>query len=499
MKKKLNPAKDIVKALGLVRAAQEGDLEAVREKIAAGAEPALGGGIVPDPLWSSPDAFNACRLANMHAESEVLNAAMYWAAFYGHAEVVGFFLERGDYCQATLGMALFGAVHAGDLPLVQKLVAAGADASFHGHAALGMAFFRENADIRRFLTGLPGEGGPALAFFIRTGDFAGATDMLKKGIDVRTGIDAICNQLTDRARLVEEDARAEYLLFLETLFGFAEAAGEDMAELTSFTVASACLHWSSPVMEKLAGHPLLLAHPDRQDLLGKAVYRTGLSANRSYDVSYEGYDALAEKLLGAGASPQTLLRAAIESGALPLVRLALHHGADSRLVKKDLLEKNREPVVAAAVAADVASRTAQDRARLAKTCGKNFDAAQLRQTDGDGRTFLMLAVLSGEGREALAAFARSVAPLSAEDLLKRDPKGNSVIDMMAARGIAGLLVDPKLWTGRPAEYQAVWEELPSDVRKEMLARNEDILGLFESAAARQALKERIACKNRWKL
>lgn len=511
MKQKLAPASDVFAAQEAVRAVFTGNLDIVRARVAAAP-----GGIAllsaDVPLTPPEDiglgTFDTVGLKGMHEKGHALNAAMYWAAFSGHRDIVGYFLASGDYCQKTLDASLFGAVCAGDIGMIQDLVKAGADPLADNGRLLERSALRKDTAIIDYLTEARSAYALAAGIHLRHENFSRALDMLDHNIDVTEAIDAIANKLTDRTALVPPDAHARYLDFFETLLAYAEAKGADMNALVSRTVDSGIRHWSSPLFERLVDHAAFNAHPDRQKLLDKIAERTLLSSNPFYATGYAGYGEFARKLIKAGANPDVMLAAGVTAGNYMICSSVLGAGADPRRGRPPIIDRFREKAKES-IEADTLVKlsgimiqmSAENETKLLSEFHEGRSAGDaLRQVDEkSGRTGFMLAAQSGALAAELDRLVRGGDFLQAADAQAQDGRGTTLGQFAYERGEGHLFYRRELFRSR-ADFAAFHALLPAPLRDEQAQNHAQVMAAFDSLEGREALSRKMLhSKNRWKM
>ncbi len=511
MKIKLAPASFVPLAQEVVIAADRGDLDNMKKCIANGGETAL---LLDDvPIEQAPDPglvnFDGVILRSMHEDGDALNAAMYWAAYRGHRHVVEYFLETGDYCKTTLGLCLYGAVCANDEAMVKMLVEAGADPCHGDRHILERAIARCKPEISDYMVEKSREYSHALAAYISNGKLTKALEMLDHDVDVRKGLDALANRMTDRAMLVALHDQERYLDMFETLLGYAEAKGDDMNDVILHAVSFADNHWSSAVAERLIGNAHFSAHPEKQDMLDRLTRRTVLSSNKVYDNSYHEYCELVEKMIAVGATQEVILRAAVAAANAEIAMLVTT--ADPRRGKPSTAEMAHKRLQQfphdedlmricklVDVQADVWSQLEKVLMEFYAKDKKPVEA--LRHVDNfKGRSCFMMAVLGGRAAEAVDTFVNAGAKLCHEDLFTKDKTGVTLCDLIGERDLEPLFIDRRLFASAK-DYQSFWDNLTPEAKDTHAERHHDVLAAFAAMEALSKLSQSNgAAQKRYKL
>lgn len=515
MQETLIPAKNTARAQALVLAACGGKLDDVRRLLDSGAQTGLAKADVPFNLARNANvsAFDAFFLGRLHREGDVLNAAMYWAAAAGHGDVVDCFLARGDYCQRTLCLSLGGAVYTGNLDLVKKLVAAGANPAFEDYVVLDHSLAGARDDITTYLLESVQDGySHALATHIRRGHFEKAEAVLAHHPDISKAVQTTAACLTDRVSTMRIEESAKFVVFFDRLMVYARGNGEDMHKHLSFAFSCAMAHSASPLLEQIFDQPEMIDHPDFKKMQDAALDKVSRAAGEKENVSHGNYAHLAQKIMRNGGNADIVLRGAIDSSDYMMAMIAVNCGGDPRRGKPSALEaaerlSSQAPddvgkrLLFSQMQEEAEKRDAADDEKLDILTEGRFCAETLRWRDDEtGMTCFMLAVLTGRAEEAVGALLKEGAKLSPDDFSCRDSKGGSLAEFLCMKGQAGLLCDLRLWQGGEKEYLDFWGALPDNVQKSEQAAHKDVREAFASAALQKNLKPKtIVAKSRWRL
>lgn len=485
----LPPVPGPAEANALMDAAVKGDLAKMKEIVEAGAQYgyARDGLEAQAALIGAPlDAF---RLLNLHPPGKLLNAAMYFAAFEGRAEVVDYFLEKDAFCQETLNASLFGACVSGSLPMVKKLLAAGADAGCGESCCLDAGIAGRHADITACLLAASKNYSAALAAYIEHEDTDSVIDMLAAGAAPRAGIEAVCRQLSDHNASRDRRDDGKYLDAFDLIFSYATGHGDDLPGLLSLALDYAIDQSAPLVIGKILDQPALSQAPDAAKKLDAALSFAGFLSFRGFNpVYYEDFEKIAVRLLDMGADPQIGLRTGVDARCLPIVDSALKHGADPRRNGREALATAKlaadgarpwdsAPKILESVLAAEKKLDEGDYAALQKASPGGLTVAGLRQVVDvqTGRTGLMMMAAAGRGDEALQIFRREDAEIRAADLLAADQSGYSALACLCDRGQAKQLLDKSFWRLRETEYTQVFDKMPAPVREELQEMHADLL------------------------
>ncbi len=511
MKQKLVASSYVPLAQEVALAAYSGNLDDLKKCIANGGGTALMIDDVPieQPVDEQLLNFDGVVMRELHEPGIALNAGMYWAAYRGHRHIVEYFLETGAYCKMTLGACLFGAVCGGDEKMVKMLVEAGADPSHNDRGIMERAIARSSDGIASYLVEKSGEYSHALACYIKHGKLDKALEMLDHDVDVRKGLDALANRLTDRAMMVASRDQDRHLDMFETLMGYAESKGDDMQDVIAHAVSFSVNHWTSLLAEKLIGNAHFNSHPDKQGMLDRLAERTALSGNQAYEMSYHDHKELVEKMLAMGATQEVVLKAAINATNADIALLA--STADARRGKPSMAALVEKRLELWPDNADLLRIKKQVEVQVTiwnelETVLINYYTKDkgpiegLRHVDNfKGRSCLMMAVMCDGAVDVIETFVNQGATLTQEDLFTKDKNGLTLCDLIAEKGIEPLFIDRRLFAGTQ-DYQRFWERIEPEVQELHAERHKDVLAAFSAIDALKKLSSSNgAAQKRYKL
>lgn len=451
---------------------------------------------------------------SLHNDMKKQNIPLYMAAWHGHEAVVDVFLQRHAYDSGTLTTALYGAVSAGSLPIVQKLLAAGADPL----AADGI-ILRNNleapAEIISALIAVA-DKGQALAIVLSKEKKELVFSLLgeDRELDLRPALKVICQAMNARENVWNPQDQGYYLDMLRVLLGFATGRGDDMGQLINYTMKRAVVDLAAPVIDVLVREGSFdKTVPQRVPLLNLALQTVSGLVGENQRVAAYDYFSVVEKLLEKGADPKPLLFEAAELGHVKFAHLALKHGADPRMMamlKADsMIWKD----------GSLSSLTVRDVFSLG-VIGLSNDEADFLAGGKDKRSVmgltpeflrfssvktrhsgLALALMCGEGAPAIEALLTAETPLQANDLLMADRDDYRVIDhVLRDRALVKKIMDSKNWHFRAEEYERVWNILPVDVQKIYAEQYTETVNVLRSIQDQRDLRAKAAAhKNRFKL
>lgn len=184
-----------------------------------------------------------------------------------------------------------------------------------------------------------------------------------------------------------------------------------------------------------------------------------------------------KRILDAGADIHALgdkaLRLAARQGHAETVKLLLERGADVFAENTEALTLARQSRSAETreIVEDWINGIARDRAaeKFEDIFGDTVTMDGLRKTiDADGTTGLMLAAQAGLFDTIAQTLRAARGGLTAEDVLKRNDAGASVVGTLRQRGELKELFRPEFWAGRRQELDRLWGsfsqfDMPRDV------------------------------------
>ncbi|MEZ0260314.1 MAG: ankyrin repeat domain-containing protein [Alphaproteobacteria bacterium] len=478
MKKSLPHSGDTALSRQIMIAAMLGDLEKVKQHVAAGGETGL---IKADVSaftvsLSLSDRVNMefFSLLNMHGFDEALNAPMYMAAFKGHEAVVDYFIANGDYDQKTLDAALYAAAIKGSLPLVEKLCTAGADVRAAESRGLASCIMNGKPEIAQYLLLKGRDYTTALKAHALAGDMPKALEMMRQGGDVVEGLAGLCD---DEVRNRSHHTTGIMPAF-NALLQAAEDRGDDMQELIRKALPKASSGRSPDGVERLVTHPAFAGMADKKKLIDNALDRAGYLAFRGFNpVRYGDYAKLCCKLMDMGGDVNIGLMRGVEAGSLDLTQQALQRGADPRLNNRAVI-KNAILSVAYARPSDPShailkllceTETRLDTADVAAM--GPLSVANLRAALPSGRSGFTAMAAAGEGAKAIAAFKAEKIPVTFTELTTANIFGETPLALICDKGGADALCDRDLWLMREEEYRQVFNRFPAALQEKLQMQN----------------------------
>lgn len=515
MKSHLNPARDIAKSLQLLTAAKAGDLTRVTFLVEnMGAETGLRQKDIDYDNIKFADVvpLEMFKMAHLMEDHHILNAPLYWAAFCGHQAVANYFLDRGDYCQQSLDVALFAAVRSGSVPLLHKILALGGNPAFEDYASFDQSLTIKKNPITDILLEHLKNHDYAIGALTKAGDFNKVIDLLDKNPDPRKAIVQTIHGTSDRAAWWEEDRMGDCINHFDMLLAYAEARGDHMGDIITLAMSHAVDQWSSLMIMHIAQLPQFATHPDKERLLNDGMIRIVRQSNPGLDMPGHDFDSMAQQLVEQGASAQIMLREAV-SGVLPnAAKVALHAGADPRADHKNFLSPDhrkpetertpRESTLHTLLQNSIAKLDMEDTERFNVLVGNDKPSiAQMRTVDAEtGRTGLMLSLTAGKLRAALAAFGTATDALTFDDITHEDHRGGTLLKRLRHLDMTHVLFDQNIWAGKDTAYAAFYAQLPSDLKEAHAALHNDLSNSLNAEKNRQKIYNSVPkTQKRWRL
>jgi len=473
----------------LLDAAVQGDLAHVKKLLDAGAETYISRDDVSEgtAAWQNGldrDSLGIFQLISLHTGQNRLNAAMYLAAFHGEEKIVDYFLDRSAYDPMTLKVALFGAARAGALPLVQKLVDAGADATFKDDYPLRESLARGHDAVAIYLAAKTPCGDRALGYAIEKARIDMAAGFLSAEVDLKPAIARVAYALGAARAPLENARRQRDTVAIQDgfhmLLSFAQARGDNMQDLLRDAADQARAQEARPLIEAVLDYDGFEALPDKG-----AILTPLLTEKIPPDTTAEEHAAFMVKLVQKGAAPQQALNVGVLLQSADLVDEALRHRADPRRqkgaalmvarAKMDSLKTPESQLIFGDMLAIEALFMVMDENIFSKGQQAENALQSWRQTDADraGVTGIMSGFAIGKAAEIFSAAEKAGTVLTPADLLQCDAQGYRALDCLEDAGDLGLLYAPKRWQGRAADYQVVWNAMtPSQQKSQALAHAE---------------------------
>lgn len=492
----------------VARAALDGDLDHIRRLIAEGAQPQIDSNAAARILRSAEnEAVPAAKMRKglletlvLHQQHGHINAAMYLAAYNGFDNIVDYFLQNDNADQLTLNVALFAAARAGLPALAEKLVKAGAEIDFKDGLPLRAAIDSGKDETVKFLLAQGAARVGGMVYAASRGNMSMTVMLINRDDDIRPALEKICQNLSPVH--YSQPRVQDHLSVADMLLSLAEARGDDMASHLTWLTFAAAREKTTALVETIAQQPQFSALPaqcrrDLTDVLSPLLLATD---EKSQEAAERGKNAL---LASGGA--QGVLYAGIMRSDPAWVAEALVAGADPRREREKTLRLAGEKLVqvpqnqngrvilndvqqAVAAISDVAAQ------RTAQIFRADDMSVLLRQRDDQkGETGLMAAVDSGKFADVIKAVQKQNIVLMADDFTAVDPRGYNLIDRLEDHRQENLVFSPSLWRGRAAEFEKLWDAVPShwhteyaDCRASLMATldiDSDISHLKQAAGA----------------
>ena len=488
----------------LLDAAVRGDLAHVQKLLEAGAETHISRTDVSEgtAAWKQEldrDSIGIFQLISLHTGQNRLNAAMYLAAFHGEEKIVDYFLERSAHDPMTLKVALFGAARAGVLPLVQKLVAAGADATFKEDYPLRESLTRGHDAVAKYLADQTQCADRALGYAIEKGRIDMAADFLSAEINLKPALVRTAYALGAGRAPLENARRQRDTATIQDgfhmLLSFAQTRGDDMQALLQYTAVQAKEQEATPLVEALLAYDGFDSVPNKS-----AIFTSLLTERVPADTKVEDHAALMVKLLQAGAAPQRGLNVGVLLQSSDLVDEALRKRADPRRqkstamivarTKMDTLKTQESQLIFGDMLAIEALFMVMDENIFRKGQQTENPIRAWRSEDADraGVTGIMSGFAIGQAAEIFETAKKQGDVLTLADLLHRDAQGYRALDCLEDAGDLGVLYTPKLWQGREDAYHALWEAMTPVQQKSQAEAHRALVQSFTADAGLKRLK-----------
>ncbi|MDP2205732.1 MAG: hypothetical protein Q8K65_05440 [Alphaproteobacteria bacterium] len=491
----------------LLRAALEGDLARVRSLIDSGA----------DTDTDSNDASEVLRRAEndnipggkfrtglletlvLHQQHGRINAAMYLAAFNGFDTVVDHFLQKSAQDPLTLNVALFAALRSGRKALAEKLLDAGADASFKKSLPLRAAIDSGDTDCVQLVLAHGAPRAEGFAYAASRGNMPMTALLLEKDDDIRESLERICRSLSDKRALSDKTNLLDIQSVADMMLAMAEARGDDMQREVIWLAFTAAREESAAMIEVILRQNAFIAMDaaDKRNLFD--VVTPLLFAGMQKSTHADVQKTLVAIIESGGA--QSLLEAAVASGNDEWTVRASRAGADPRRNQGRALRtaKFLQEAVPTESAAQILQDMQLSTAALAVMDEKRAAAAladadallqNLRQTDSRrGTTGLMAVIAAGRAEDLAEKLGKTTGGLAAEDFLAIDAHGYTALDRLADGAQQDWLFTPALWRGQPSEYHRLWAALPEDWRQERQTAHAALLSALDVEAQQRVLHD----------
>lgn len=132
---------------------------------------------------------------------------------------------------------------------------------------------------------------------------------------------------------------------------------------------------------------------------------------------------------------------------------------------------------------------AEKSGELAEKTTRLEDLRKIR--DSQGNTAMLTAAKAGRFFTILTMIRATGEQLTAKDLTERNARGESVLDVLAAKSELALVFDPRLWRGRPLDVRYVFAAVPDDKKPTI-----DLQPLIQQARA-DALRDEFTPRAAW--
>lgn len=488
----------------LLDAAVRGDLAHVQKLLEAGAETHISRTDVSEgtATWKQEldrDSIGIFQLISLHTGQNRLNAAMYLAAFHGEEKIVDYFLQRSAHDPMTLKVALFGAARAGALPLVKKLVDAGADATFKEDYPLRESLARGHDAVAKYLAEQTQCGDRALGYAIEKGRIDMAADFLSADMDLKPALARTAYALGAGRAPLENARRQRDTATIQDgfhmLVSFAQTRGDDMQALLQYAATQAKEQEATPLVEAL------LASDGFDSVADKGVILTTLLTDKvPADTTAPEHAARMVKLMQAGAAPQRGLNIGVLLQSADLVDEALRKRADPRRqkstammvarTKMDTLKTQESQLIFGDMLAIEALFLVKDEDIFRKGLYAENPMQAWRQEDTGraGVTGIMSGFAIGQAAEIFATAKKHGDVLTLADLLHQDAQGYRALDCLEDAGDLGVLYTPKLWQGREDAYHTLWQAMTPAQQKSQASAHSVLLQSFTADESLKRLK-----------
>lgn len=410
----------------------------------------------------------------------------------------------GDDPGDTLGPALREAAKKGHLDIVKKLVDAGADVQYGDDDALWHAAIDGRLDVIKFLVSkgadVNGHDGAVLAWACEKNQKDVVEYLLDQGADIAvkdhqaikyaawSGQPEILELLLDRSGVDVNIYDTEFLK---------NAVAGDSADCVRILLErGANVHVEDDA-------PLRRAAEDGKTDTVRALIEHGADVHvwndrPILDAATKGHVGVVGALLKAGADVQAdnnaPLRKAVFAGNKPLTLLLLKNGADPSangytvLKTAENMNGDRSMYFLLQDHIETQKRRAlrRDFDIAVRAMGPGYTMSSLRRTlDEDGDTALHFAAKACVFEETLnAALANDPGDrLTADDLLRRDGKGRTVLDHLGETGQLGRVFRVSIWGDDAAGMQRAWQGVAERYRAQV--DFETVLGELNVARMRR--------------
>lgn len=480
-------ARDTTQALALLQSVMDGDTDKMRTLIGQGAECGLLREDV-DPLAIQMDGAGTPMFAmlNLHAPEKPLNAPLYFAALRGDEAAFDLLLATTPFDGETLNVALYGAVAAGARNIAAKLIGHGADVNVGAPDCVTLSITVKRDDITQMLLKAGASAGAALAASIDHGRTDNVIRLLAQEAEPALGLAAICRQLSEFSAARNRRRDSDYLDAFDLIVSYATGHGDDIGQLLDVTLSRAIECGAASIIENILDHPAFAAQSLQLDSALSVLVR---AAELRLDFGVrERCESLSEKLLERGADPQAVLETGAAAGSLALVMAALQRGADPRRHGRKSLSVSDTREVTKLLSE--AERQLDERDFQAFIAQGPLTTARLHQpAEGLARDGLSVAAAGGRFADALGILQRDGQALTAAQLLRQNEDGTCALDLICARGQAGLLLDPSLWELRETEYRTIYEKMPAPARVELAGQHAETQARLQSCRTAAILKQ----------
>lgn len=495
----------------LIDAAVAGDLALVRRLLDAGAETHVTRADSEEAVLrqnnrpaAQDDVF---AMIGLHTGQNRLNAAMYLAAFHGFDNIVEHFLDRAAHDPMTLKVALFGAARAGKKELVEKLVAAGAEADFKKDYPLRQSIRHGHEETAVFLATQTGADDRAVGYAVTAGNIGMAAAFLKDTTNIAVVMDGIAHAL-GMATMPPSGAKRQrdepaILAGFHMVLGFAAARGDDMQGVLMMAATAAVKHESLPLINDIRWLEELQDIPDKT-----AVLTALLLPKTPFGNTPAVYSEAMVRLIDDGADPYKGLMIGVQQSDVPIVEAALRQRVDPR-------RRHDRAVIAARVMADKAVTNAAPAMQILgdllaveavhmvmdETVYRDGLAADdalkvWRDVDaGTGKSGLMSVFAIGQAEKYFELLEKAGELPRLDDVLHQDKTGYRALDCLDDAGQLGLLFAPAFWQSRQDDYQKLWQALTPAQQESQQAAHEALSRRWATASG-HARVSRLAQQNK---
>lgn len=456
----------------VTRAALDGDLDHIRQLMAAGAHSKIDSDAAARVLRAAEnDAVPGAKMRKglletlvLHQQQGHINAAMYLAAYNGFDKIVDYFLQKEPADELALNVALFAAARSGRKALAEKLIAAGASVNFKNDLPLRAAIDSGNDDTIKLLLQNGADRAAGMAYAAGRGNMNAAVMLISRDDDIRPALDKICHNLSSSRP--QQTPPLDQISVANMLLALAETRGDDMSAHLTWLSFTALREKAGELIETIVLQPSFMDMPaqDRRNLFDVLSPLLRLKENEQ---SAESRNRNKDAFLAAGGA-QAILYAGLARSDTSWVGDALAAGADPRRDQARVWELAGDNISNADARSvqlrlhdAIQSLNAQTVQHAEKVLSSDDLAGALRAVDAArGETGLMAVVDSGKFNDAIKLFQNADVKLQADDFITCDPRGYNLFDRLEDHKQESLLFTPSLWRSRVEEFVKLWDALP---------------------------------------